>query len=452
MENIIRFISTDFALNAKLRLTLTYFSILLFVGFAGFATVSVKNYVSNTLSITLVEAETSVNNSDETSLEETSVSIFVKNGDTLKTILNRQELPSSDILQIIKIAQAQEITSSLKIGQQITFDYDLKILENDNEDLAAETRTLNRVTISLDKLKTLEITREGENFTAKTTTIPLNRFISKSSVVIESNFMAALKSLGLSTNSIMELISSYSYQVDFQRQIHPGDIINVITEKFVKEDGEFSHFGKILHASLVLSGKEYNIYRYAQKETGGSHDFYTEDGKSVKRSLLRTPINVMRISSHYGNRKHPIHGYTKMHKGVDFAAPEGTPINAAGDGVVTEIGWRSGYGKIVQIKHSPTLTTLYAHASKFAKSVKLGSFVRQGQIIAYVGKTGDTTGAHLHYEVKIDGKHVNPMGIKTTPGVQLAGASLVKFHQFKNKLKFLKFQPENIQVAENDLN
>ena len=205
MENITRFILIDFALNARTRFTLTYLSILMFIGFAAFATFSVKNYVSNTLSISLVEAEVPLNNSDETLLEESSVNIFVKNGDTLKTILVKQELPSSDILQIIKIAEEQEITSSLKIGQQITFDYELKILENDNEDLAAETLTLNRVVISLDKLKTLEITRENGDFVAKTTIVPLNRFISKSSVVIESNFMAALKSLGLSTNSIMEL-------------------------------------------------------------------------------------------------------------------------------------------------------------------------------------------------------------------------------------------------------
>ena len=449
MENIIRAISTDSAFNARARLALTYFSILLFIGFAGFATVSVKNYVSDTLSITFIEPEVQTDNS-EILPEETSVELFIKKGDTLKTILSGQNLPSSDVAQIIKIAENEEITSSLKIGQQIIFDYDLKILENDNEDLAAETRTLTRVTISLDKLKTLKITREGENFTAKTTTVPLNKFITKSSVVIESNFMAALKSLGLSTNSIIELINSYSYQVDFQRQIQPGDVINVVTEKFIKEDGEFSHYGKILHASLVLSGKEYNIYRYLQG-SGSSHDFYTEDGKSVKRNLLRTPVNVMRISSHFGNRKHPIHGYNKMHKGVDFAAPEGTPINAAGDGVVTEIGWRSGYGKLVQIKHSPTLTTLYAHASGFAKNLKLGSYVKQGQIIAYVGKTGNTTGAHLHYEVKVDGKHINPMNIKTTPGVQLAGANLLKFQEYKNKIKSLKFQPEGFQVAENDL-
>jgi murein DD-endopeptidase MepM/ murein hydrolase activator NlpD len=453
MENIIRLSSVDLNLNAKLRTNLTYLSILLFIGFAGFVTISVKNYVSDTLSITFVEPEITTSNFDAPFSEETSVDVIIRNGDTLKTILKAQELPKNDILQIIKIAEEQQITSSLKIGQQITFDYDLKILENDSEDLASETRTLNRMTLSINKLNSLEIIREDNNFIARTTTVPLNRFVAKSSVVIETNFMAALRSLGLSTNSIVELINSYSYQVDFQRQIQPGDTISVVTEKFATEDGKFSHHGKILHASLILSGKEYNIYRYSPENVANNHGFFSEDGKSVKRSLLRTPVKVVRVSSHFGVReKHPVHGYSKMHKGVDFAAPIGTPINAAGDGVITEIGWKSGYGKIIQVKHSPTLTTVYAHASKFAKNLKLGSYVKQGDVIAYVGMTGHTTGPHLHYEVKIDGKHVNPMSIKTTPGIQLAGAQLLKFQQFKNHLKTLddKFK-QGIEVAENDL-
>ena len=206
MENIIRLISTDLNLNTRLRLNLTYLSVLLFLGFAGFATISVRNYVSDTLSITFVEPEITTPASEAPFSEETSVNVIIKGGDTLKTILNNQELPKGDILQIIKIAEEQQITSSLKIGQQITFDYDLKILENDNEDLAIETRTLTRMTLSIDKLNSLEIIRENDNFIAKTTTIPLNKFVAKSSVVIESNFMAALKSLGLSTNSIIELI------------------------------------------------------------------------------------------------------------------------------------------------------------------------------------------------------------------------------------------------------
>ena len=162
--------------------------------------------------------------------------------------------------------------------------------------------------------------------------------------------------------------------------------------------------------------------------------YFSEDGKSVKRNLLRTPIGVARISSHFGNRKHPILGYTKMHKGVDFFAPKGTPIYAAGNGVITDLGWRSGFGNYVQIRHSSTLATAYGHANAFAKGLTRGSTVKQGQIIAYVGQTGRATGPHLHYEVKINGKQVNPLSIKTSPGIELSGKKLQDFSTFKKKI------------------
>jgi murein DD-endopeptidase MepM/ murein hydrolase activator NlpD len=441
MRNTIRLILTYPSNDSSLRLGLTYFSILLFIILISFASVSVNRYISDTMSITLAGPESS-NISDEMS-EETSVTITIQKGDTLKTILINQNLPSSDISEIIKVANQQNASPLLKIGQQITFDYELKIIENEGDDLANETRTLTKLTLNIDKIRSLSIIRQDDTFIIKNNTIPLNQVVAKSATVIKSNFISALKSLGLSTNTIIELINSYSYQIDFQRQIQQGDIVTVITEKFVTEDGEFSHHGKILYASLNLSGKEYNIYRYSHDNSPNNHSFFSEDGKSVKRSLLRTPVNLVRVSSNYGNRKHPIEGFTKMHKGVDFAAPSGTPIYAAGSGVITEIGWKQGYGKFIQIKHSPTLSTAYAHASSFAKNLKAGARVNQGQIIAYVGSTGRTTGAHLHYEVKIDGKHVNPMSIKTTPGIELKGKQLAKFEQFKKKIRSLSAKLDN---------
>jgi murein DD-endopeptidase MepM/ murein hydrolase activator NlpD len=445
----IRIISANPALvQSKIKLGITYFSILLFIGLVGFVSISVKDYVSDSMSITLATPEATP---DDSIPKEDRISVTIKKGDTLKAILTNQDLPKQDISKIIKILEDNHLTSTLKIGQEITFDYETKILENDNEDLASETSTLKKIVFVIDKISTLEITREGDNFIAQSTSVPLKKLIAKSSAIINSSFMSALKSLGLSTNSIIELINAYSYQIDFQRQIQPGDTINVITEKFTTENGALSHHGKVLYASLILSGKEYNIYRYCHDNSENSHSFFSEDGKSVKRSLLKTPINIVRISSHYGNRKDPFHGCATVHRGIDFAAPEGTPIYAAGDGVITEVGWRAGYGKIVQIKHSPTLTTVYAHASRFGK-VKRGIRVKQGQVIAYVGSTGRATGSHLHYEVKIDGKHVNPASIKTTPDLQLKGYSLSKFNQFKNKIKTLNTTLENkIAIAENEV-
>ncbi|BFD46400.1 MAG: peptidoglycan DD-metalloendopeptidase family protein [Rickettsia endosymbiont of Sergentomyia squamirostris] len=448
MQAIIRLILTNPKINSKFRTGFSYFSIFLFMGFATFVSLSINKFVSDTMSMTIAEPE--ILESSEGLSNEISQIITVKKGDTLKAILLRQQIPNNEINQIIKLVKDKNIESSLKIGQQLVFDYEIKIIEQDDEDLAAESRTLNKLTIAYDKVKSLEIIREGEDFLARDVTKVFNKLLTKSSVVINSNFMSALKSLGLSSNSIIEMINSYSYQIDFQRQIKSGDTVTVITEKFVTEDGKFSHHGKVLYVSLNLSGKEYNIFRYSPNNAQNNNDFFSEDGKSVKRSLLRTPVKLVRISSHYGNRHHPTLGYTKMHKGVDFAAPTGTPIYAAGNGVITEIGWKSGYGKFIEIKHSQNLSTAYAHASNFAKNLKLGSIVKQGQVIAYVGSTGRTTGSHLHYEVKIGGKNINPMHVKSTPGIELAGKQLAKFKQFKSNVRSLSNELDNkSEIAEN---
>lgn len=421
-----------FHISVRLRKILTFTSLLLFIALVIFVSFAVNNYVNDTLSITLVHPE-----SDESQEAVSFKEIIVKKGDTIKSILIEQNIPKNDIEKIINLVKDGKLSPSLKIGQPITFEYETKITENDDEDLISETVFLNKIVIAIDKLKTIEVIRENDNFKVEEIIVPLNKEIVKSSVNIESNFMSALKKLGLSNNSIIELINAYAYQIDFQRQIKSGDTATVITEKYVTEDGKFSHHGKILYVSLNLSGKEYNIYRYSHDNNANNQAFFSEDGKSVKRSLLKTPLKVIKVSSNYGNRKHPILGYTKMHKGVDFAAPTGTPIYSAGNGVITEIGWKSGYGKFIQIKHSSTLSTAYAHASNFAKNLKVGSIVKQGQIIAYVGSTGRASGPHLHYEVKIDGKHVNPMSVKTTPGIELNGKNLDKFKQFKKEIKTL---------------
>ncbi len=450
MNNINQFYLMEEKLNSSFKIFLTYLTIFLFSSLACFVSFSVSSFISNTMSISIIEAEVTPVNDEET-LENTDVVIKVNKGDTLYSILSAQNFSKQDINQITKLIKTKLLSSALKAGQVIKFDYNLKIEEENDEDLALETRTLNKMTLKLDNLKSLEITKNQENFEATIITAALDKFIVKSEVVIKTNFMTALKSLGLSTNNIVELINSYSYQIDFQRQIQPGDKITVISEKLISKDGKVSQKGKILYASLNLSGNEYNIYQY-KHHLSDENNFFSEDGKSAKRSLLRTPINVVRISSHYGNRVHPIHGYTIMHKGIDFSAPSGTPIKAAGDGVIIEAGWKSGYGKFIQIKHSSTLSTAYAHASSFAKNMRPGMKVKQGQVIAYVGRTGRTTGDHLHYEVKINGKHVNPMSIKTTAGIELKGKDLVKFNEVKAKFKNLKQTlHNNIEIPETNV-
>ncbi len=403
--------------------------IVLFSLFMLFPYLAINNFISDTLSINVLGPE----ELSEDGKRLTISKVIVKNGDTLSKILAKQDITSEEAYKITSSLKDSKIEYTPKIGQKISFHYDTNIVENNEDDLSSENSTLSAVNINIDNIHKIEITRTENGFAARDFIIPLNKITTKSSAVINGSFMSTAKSLGLSTNNILEIINAYSYQIDFQRQIKAGDKVTFITEKFYTEDGKFSHAGKVLFASLNLSGTEYNIYRYSP-QGGDNAEYFSEDGRSVKRNLLRTPVNVARISSHFGNRKHPIMGYTKMHKGVDFAAPIGTPIYAAGDGTITEMGWKSGYGKFVQVKHSSTLSTAYAHASNFAKNLKKGSKIKQGQIIAYVGTTGNSTGPHLHYEVKINGKHVNPMSVKGTPGLLLTGIQRTKFDKFKHEV------------------
>ena len=385
---------------------------------------SVNRFVNETLSLSLDMPEDGLETKNK-------VEIFVQKGDTLSKILYRQEIPVMEVQAIIDSTQKLKSNITLQLGQKITFDYDLTM--QDKDDLVEESAALKRIAISIDKARSIEILRTSNGFIAQNLDIPLKRMWIRSSTIVKSNFMSAARSLGISNSNVVDLVNIYSHQIDFQRQVKPGDNLDLIVEKYITEDGQFSHYGKVVFASLNLSGKDYKIYRYTHDGSDNAQ-YFSEDGKSVKRNLLRTPVAVARISSGFGNRKHPILGYTKMHKGVDFFAPKGTPIYAAGNGVITDIGWKTGFGNYVQIRHSSTLATAYGHASAFAKGLTRGATVKQGQVIAYVGQTGRATGPHLHYEVKINGKHVNPLSIKTSPGVELNGSKLSDFASFKRKI------------------
>lgn len=374
-------------------------------------------------------------NEEEASSEAKVQEVIIKKGDTLGALLHRQGLPNSDIQALIKLATEQKITSQLKIGQKLLFEYVIQLTEKDNSDLNEESFILDRMVFLKDKINSIEFVRQNDKFIAHNIKVPLKKLILQYNATINSSLIASLRKAGMSTNSIVRLINAYSHQIDFQRQLRAGDKITVITEKYVTEKNEFSHYGKILYANLNLQKTDYNIYKFSP--TGKKEDlqFFSEDGQSIKSTLLRTPVKVVRISSHYGYRKkHPVLGYGRMHKGVDFDASIGTPIYASGNGTISFIGWKSGYGRFILIKHDKTLSTAYAHASKFAKGLKKGSRVKQGDIIAYVGKSGRVTGPHLHYEVRINGKQVNPMKFKSKPGIKLTGTKLANFKQYKEKI------------------
>ncbi len=369
--------------------------------------------------------------------KETIAEVTIKKGDTLGVILRKQDLPNLDIRALIALAKKEKITSSLKIGQKLFFHYEVELLENKETGTPEEKTILNRMVFKIDKIKSTQFVRQDNKFVAHYITAPLTKLITKYDATINSSVIASLKNVGMSTNSIIRLINSYSHQIDFQRQIRSGDKITVITEKFVTDKGELSHHGNIIYASLITKKHTYNIYRYSPGKNSDAQ-FFSQDGESIKSTLLRTPVDAVRISGHFGYRKkHPVLGYGAMHKGVDFAASTGTPIHAAGSGTVQFIGWKSGYGRFVMIKHNRRLSTAYAHASRFAKNLKKGTRVKQGQIIAYVGRSGRVTGPHLHYEVRINGKQVNPMKFKSTPGVKLKKNGIAKFKKYQKQLASL---------------
>jgi murein DD-endopeptidase MepM/ murein hydrolase activator NlpD len=262
---------------------------------------------------------------------------------------------------------------------------------------------------------------------------------------IISSLFTAGRSVGVPTSVLAEMVRALSFDVDFQRDIQPDDRFEVLYESFLDEDGNPVKAGDLLFAALTVQGRQIELYRFAPE--GGEADFYTPKGQSARKALLRTPVDGARISSAFGMRKHPILGYSKLHRGVDFAAPAGTPIYAAGDGVILRAGRFGSYGKYVRIKHTSTYATAYAHLSRIAKSIKAGAKVKQGQVIGAVGATGRATGPHLHYEVLVDGKQVDPRKVKVAEGDRLRGADLAAFRAFRNKVDRLRTRHSPALVA-----
>lgn len=243
--------------------------------------------------------------------------------------------------------------------------------------------------------------------------------------IIETSLYGSAARAGIPASVVAQMIRIYSYEIDFQRDIRQGDKVEIMYETYKTDDGSFVRYGDVLYANLQVHGKSFPVYRFEGKD--GHADFYNQKGQSVKKSLMRTPVDGARMSSGFGMRRHPVLGYNKMHKGVDFAAPIGTPIYAAGDGTVELAGRRGSYGNYVRIRHNGTIKTAYAHMHKFAKGIKPGARVKQGDVIGYVGATGRATGPHLHYEVLKSDKQVNPNSITEPTGKTLAGAELEQF-------------------------
>ncbi|NCV24190.1 MAG: M23 family metallopeptidase, partial [Proteobacteria bacterium] len=235
---------------------------------------------------------------------------------------------------------------------------------------------------------------------------------------------------------IIEFARIFGFEIDFQRDIRENDEFQILYERFEDDDGEVQKNGEIIFAYLNNNGREISLYRY--KDEKNNIGYYSQDGKSIEKALMKTPINGARLSSSFGLRKHPILGYNKLHQGTDFAAPKGTPIMASGSGTIEMASWNGAYGKYVRIRHNSTYKTAYAHLSRFGKNIRRGAKVQQGQIIGYVGSTGRSTGPHLHYEVLVQNKRVNSQRLKLPSGKNLAGKEKQIFENTKEQIEELR--------------
>lgn len=345
----------------------------------------------------------------------------MKRGDALLNLLTSQAIDYQEAHQVIQTLKKTYNPRNLRPGHDIS----MTVAPSDEN---PDRMVLADLAIELNAIDRVELTRSEDGFVAKKTQKPLSKELTLAGGTITNSLFETGYDNGIPDGVLAELVQAYSYDVDFQREIQRGDQMEVLFEKQVTNEGEAVGYGDILYATLKLRGKPLNIYRYQDS-------YYDENGESIIKALLKTPVNGARISSGYGKRRHPILGYTKMHKGTDFAAPTGTPIYAAGEGTVVFKGRKGGYGNYIKIKHNDTYSTAYAHMHRYGKGIRKGHKVKQGQIIGYVGSTGRSTGPHLHYEVIKHGRQVNPMKEKFKTGKVLKGKELAAFKKSMTKIK-----------------
>ena len=348
----------------------------------------------------------------------------VREGETFDNILNQYSIDKKEV-QSLKNKLSKKINlNKLNTNQKIYITID----QSENKIKNFIFQISNKEKIQLSKNK-------DDYFNQKVILTKLEkRVLYKENVILQSLYKSATDKR-IPVNTIIELAGIYGFQIDFQRDIRKKDRFQIMYEIFVDENGKALETGNILFANLILSGEDNSLYYFDQE---GSMGHYDENGRSIKKALMKTPINGARLSSPFGMRKHPIDGFNKMHRGTDFAAPMGTPIMASGSGIIKKAGWCGGGGNCVVIKHNSTYETVYAHMSKFAKGIKRGVRVKQGQTIGYVGSTGKSTGPHLHYEVIVNGKKVNSQKLKLPSGKILKGNERKVFETKKIKLEVLK--------------
>jgi murein DD-endopeptidase MepM/ murein hydrolase activator NlpD len=362
-------------------------------------------------------------------LSDHSSEIEISKGETLIAALARGGANPQEAEAVVAAFKKVHSPRRLRVGQTIALAFDAMTVATPAKAAARAGTTrpgLSRVSLSVGPDRDIVVERlRNDRFSAREVERPLVRSVYKAAGEITSSFYDSALAAGLSIDILSQLVQMFSYDVDFQRSLQPGDTFEVLYERTENDRGEVVEQGNVLFAALTVNKERLELFRYEPPD--GPADYYDESGKSVRKALLRTPVDGARISSKFGMRKHPILGFTKKHKGVDFAAPPNTPVFAAGDGVIEKIGWFSSYGRYVRIKHNDSYKTAYAHLKGYARGMKAGSKVRQGQVIGYVGSSGRSTGPHLHYEVIKNDVQVNPDSTKLATGKTLTGKQLAYF-------------------------
>ena len=320
------------------------------------------------------------------------INYVIKNNDTIEKILKRFKVNDTDIKNI-SIKLKQKKLANIYSGRKLSLI--IKKLENGSNTIVNFIYPINKTT-------SVEIRKSQNDFIIKENILQLYKKEVVVKNIIKNNLYSSAVNSNVEPNIIVEFARIFGFEVDFQRDIRKGDWFEILYEKFIDDNDKVRDTGKIIYASMYVNGEEINLYNF---KFNNEEEYYDIKGKSITKSLMKTPINGARLSSSFGMRKHPILGYNKMHRGTDFAAPSGTPIMASGSGTVTRARWCGGGGNCVKIKHNSTYETIYAHMKAFAKGIREGKKVKQGQIIGYVGSTGLSTGPHLHYEVIVNGKN-----------------------------------------------
>jgi murein DD-endopeptidase MepM/ murein hydrolase activator NlpD len=353
----------------------------------------------------------------------TKVELKVKNGDSIQRILYDQKISPSDVNNVINALRREYNIGTLRNDQKVYLI--IKREKNGN--------FVSRLTVNIDNITSVHVFLNKDNvYETKRVTKILTKKNHLVETTIDRGIYRTAKQSGIENSIVAQFARLYGFEVDFQRDLKKNDKIKIFYERYLDDDGVPQRTGNIIYSEITNVERNIILYRY--EYPNGSIAYFTPEGKSIEKSLMRTPINGAKLSSRYGFRIHPILGYNQMHQGTDFAAPIGTPVMASGAGTVEYSGWKGGYGKFISIRHSAVYQTNYAHLQDYAKGIRRGAKVQQGQVIGYLGSTGSSTGPHLHYEVIVNGRKENSQTLKLPSAAPLEG----------NNKNFFEIQKRNI--------